>query len=137
MDTTTAYQPNLQRWMDYIASHDPTGLPPLLHDDVVFLSPIVHTPQRGKAITLAYLGAAGNTLANDSFHYTRIFDCGDKAVLEFETEMDDIHVNGIDMIEWDENGLITEFKVMVRPLKAIQMVHGQMKAMLEKMQANA
>ncbi|MEL6753130.1 MAG: nuclear transport factor 2 family protein [Pseudomonadota bacterium] len=132
----TGYTPNLQRWMDYIASHDRSILPTLLHDDVVFESPIVHTPQRGKTITLAYLGAAGNTLGGE-FKYRDVFDCGDKAVLEFETEMDGIHVNGIDMIWWDEDGLITNFKVMVRPLKAIQKVHADMKAMLEQMKAKA
>lgn len=133
MIAKTGHSPNLQRWMDYIDSHDPSSLPPLLHDDVVFQSPIVHTPQRGKAITLMYLGAAGNTLANDHFRYRDVFDCGDKAVLEFETVMDGVQVNGIDMIWWDEAGLITEFKVMVRPLKAIETVHASMKAMLEKM----
>ncbi len=132
MIAMTGYSPNLQRWMDHIASHDPAGLPALLHEDVVFRSPIVHTPQKGRAITLQYLGAAGNTLANDSFRYTRVFDCGDRAVLEFESEMDGILVNGIDMIEWDETGLIVDFKVMVRPLKAIQTVHAAMKAMLEQ-----
>lgn len=137
MIATTGYSPNLQRWMDFVASHDRAGLPALLHDEVVFWSPIVHTPQRGKPLTLVYLGAAGNTLGGETFRYTRVFDCVDKAVLEFETEMDGIFVNGIDMIEWDEDGLITEFKVMVRPLKAIQTVHAAMKAMLEKMQAGA
>lgn len=138
MVATTGYSPHLQAWMDWIGgAHDTAGLAAMLHEDVVFLSPIVHTPQRGKAITLAYLGAAGNTLGGEHFRYTRIFDCGDKAVLEFETEMDGIYVNGIDMIAWDEAGLITEFKVMVRPLKAIQTVHGAMKSMLEQMRAGA
>ena len=137
MVAMTGWSPNLQRWMDYIAAHDPAGLPALLHDEVVFQSPIVHTPQRGKAITLAYLGAAGNTLGGDHFTYRDVFDCGDKAVLEFETEMDGIHVNGVDMIWWDENGLITDFKVMVRPLKAIQTVHAAMKSMLQQMKGGA
>ena len=128
------YSANLQRWMDYFhGDHDPAALSAILHEDVVFHSPIVHTPQRGKKVTMMYLGAAGKTLGGDSFRYLRIFDCGDKAVLEFETEMEGVHVNGIDMIEWDEGGLITDFKVMVRPLKAIQTVHGAMKAMLETM----
>lgn len=128
------YSANLQRWMDYFhGDHDPAALSAILHEDVVFHSPIVHTPQRGKKVTMMYLGAAGKTLGGDSFRYLRIFDCGDKAVLEFETEMDGVHVNGIDMIEWDDDGLITDFKVMVRPLKAIQTVHGSMKAMLETM----
>ncbi|MAN73279.1 MAG: hypothetical protein CME85_04950 [Henriciella sp.] len=120
--------------MDYFhGDHDPAALSAILHEDVVFHSPIVHTPQRGKKVTMMYLGAAGKTLGGDSFRYLRIFDCGDKAVLEFETEMEGVHVNGIDMIEWDGDGLITDFKVMVRPLKAIQTVHGSMKAMLETM----
>ena len=128
------YSANLQRWMDYFhGDHDPAALSAILHEDVVFHSPIVHTPQRGKKVTMMYLGAAGKTLGGDSFRYLRIFDCGDKSVLEFETEMEGVHVNGIDMIEWDGDGLITDFKVMVRPLKAIQTVHGSMKAMLETM----
>lgn len=135
---TTGYTPGLQTWMDYItADHSPEALAAQLHDDVVFMSPIVHTPQRGKMITMMYLGAAGNTLGGDHFRYTKVFDCGDRAVLEFETVMDGIHVNGIDMIEWGEDGKITGFKVMVRPLKAIQTVHAHMKAMLEKMQGEA
>ncbi|MEQ8557778.1 MAG: nuclear transport factor 2 family protein [Henriciella sp.] len=130
----TGHSKNLQRWMDYFhGTHTPEELSALLHDDVVFRSPIVHTPQEGKAITMMYLGAAGQTLGSDDFRYTRVFDCGDKAVLEFETRMDGVDVNGIDMIEWDGDGLITDFKVMVRPLKAIQAVHAAMKAMLEKM----
>lgn len=134
----TGYQPNLQGWFDYMMNgHDKNLLLELLHDDVVFRSPVVHTPQEGKAITFAYLSAAGGTLGNDTFKYTNIFDCGDKAVLEFESEMDGIHINGIDMIEWDENGKITDFKVMVRPLKAMQTVHAAMGKMLEQMKAQA
>lgn len=134
----TGYQPNLQSWFDYMmGGHDKALLLELLHDDVVFRSPVVHTPQEGKPITFAYLSAAGGTLGNDTFKYTRVFDCGDKAVLEFESEMDGIHINGIDMIEWDADGKIIDFKVMVRPLKAIQTVHAAMGKMLEKMKAEA
>lgn len=134
MVAMTGHSKNVQRWMDYFhGSHSPAELGAMLHDDVTFRSPVVHTPQEGKSITMAYLSAAGKTLANDTFHYVRIFDCGEKAVLEFECEMDGVLVNGIDMIEWDEDGLITDFKVMVRPLKGMQAVHGAMKAMLEQM----
>ena len=132
------YQPNLQGWFDYMMEgHDKNLLLEMLHDDVVFRSPVVHTPQEGKAITFAYLSAAGNTLGNGTFKYTRVFDCGDKAVLEFESEMDGIQVNGIDMIEWDADGKITDFKVMVRPLKGMQVVHAAMGKMLEQMKAQA
>lgn len=138
MVAKTGHSENLQRWMDYFhGGHDPSELSTMLRDDVVFKSPVVHTPQEGKAITMMYLGAAGQTLANDTFRYVRVFDCGDKAVLEFECEMDGVLVNGVDMIEWDAEGLIQDFKVMVRPLKGMQAVHAAMKAMLEQMKAGA
>ena len=134
----TGYEPNLQRWLDWMESdHSPEGLAGQLADDVVFRSPVVHTPQEGKQITLAYLTAAGQTLGGDTFRYVRMFDCGDKAVLEFECVMDGIQVNGVDMIEWNDQGQISDFKVMVRPLKAIQTVHAAMGAMLAKMKASA
>ena len=94
--SVTGYQPNLQNWFDYMTGgHDRGRLLEMLHDDVVFRSPVVHTPQEGKAITFAYLSAAGNTLGNGTFKYTRVFDCGDKAVLEIETEMDGITSTGL------------------------------------------
>jgi hypothetical protein len=121
----------LDGWMAYMETEDLARLPALLHDDVVFHSPIVHTPQRGKAATLHYLTAAAHVLGGEGFRYTRIFDCGDRAVLEFETELGGVHVNGIDMIEFDAAGLITDFKVMIRPLKAIQIVPQLMRERLE------
>lgn len=134
----TGHSPNLQAWFDWMThDHSAEGLSGILADNVVFKSPVVHTPQEGKAITMAYLLAAGETLGNDDFRYTRVFDCGDRAVLEFETMMDGILVNGVDMMEWNADGQITDFKVMVRPLKAIQTVHAAMGAMQAKMKAGA
>ena len=130
------YQPNVQRWMDFIeGDHSPQALGQIIAEDAVMLSPVVFTPQRGKMITMAYLMAASETIGNDGFKYTKVFDCGDRAVLEFETEMDGKYVNGVDIIQWNEDGQITEFKVMIRPLQAVQIVHAQMARMLEKLQA--
>lgn len=129
---------NLQTWMHWIENdHSAEGLISQLADDVVFYSPVVHTPQAGRDITMAYLLAAGNTIGNATFRYAQTLDCGDRAVLEFETEMDGIHVNGIDMIEWNAEGKIVKFKVMIRPLKAVQMVHSQMGKMLQDMKESA
>lgn len=134
----TGHSPNLQAWFNWMTrDHSAGGLSGLLAEEVVFKSPVVHTPQQGKAITMAYLLAAGETLGNDDFRYTRVFDCGDRAVLEFETMMDGVLVNGVDMMQWNSEGQITDFKVMVRPLKAIQTVHAAMGAMLAKMKAGA
>lgn len=108
-----------------------------MREDAVFLSPVVHTPQKGRPIVVAYLTAAGKTLGNDSFRYVREVVGEGTVVLEFETKMDGILVNGIDMISFDDDGLITEFKVMVRPLKAINKVWEMMAAQLERQKAAA
>lgn len=105
---------------------DPSGLDAILADDVVFHSPVVHTPQRGKAVTAGYLAAAMRVLGNPSFRYVREVVGERDAVLEFEVELDGVRVNGVDMIRWGEDGRITDFKVMVRPLKAVAAVHQKM-----------
>ena len=122
----------IRRWHDYMTSHDPVILDQLLADAVVFESPVVHTPQAGKAITTAYLLAAAKVLGNDSFRYLNEWYGQGSAVMEFACEIEGVSINGIDMVHWGEDGKITHFKVMVRPLKAITMLHQQMGAMLAK-----
>ncbi len=123
----------LARWHEVAkGGSKPDQLAAIMREDAVFHSPVVHSPQEGRPIVIAYLSAAGQTLGNDSFTYVREVVSGDTAVLEFTTEMDGIHVNGIDMISFDEDGLIKDFKVMVRPLKAINKVWEMMGAQLEK-----
>lgn len=137
----------VERWHAYLRGELPGGLDDLLDDDVVFYSPIVFTPQRGKQITSLYLRAAGPTFAgNDSttgpegveqagrFHYTKTVLTEDTAVLEFETTMQGKYVNGVDIIRCNDDGRIIEFRVMVRPLQAVNLVHQQMAAMLEAME---
>jgi len=113
-------------WHRILEDRDIAALASLLHDDAVFLSPVVHTPQRGKRLVMGYLGAAAEVLGNPSFRYVREIMGARDAMLEFETEIDGVQVNGIDLIRWDDAGRIIEFKVMVRPLKAIQAVHAKM-----------
>ena len=126
----------LKRWHEVIeGGSEPAALTNIMREDAVFHSPVVHTPQKGRPIVVAYLTAAGQTLGNDSFQYLREVVDGNTAVLEFQTEMDGIQVNGIDMINFDDEGLITDFKVMVRPLKAVNKVWEMMGAQLERMKA--
>jgi ketosteroid isomerase-like protein len=122
----------IERWHGYLTGDASDGLDALLADDVVFYSPIVYTPQRGKDITTMYLLAAKQTLGNDDFRYTKQVLAGDIAVLEFETTLDGKYVNGVDIIRCAD-GQITEFRVMIRPLQAVNAVHQQMKAMLDSM----
>ena len=137
----------IKRWHAHTRGELANGLDELLHDDVVFYSPIVFTPQRGKAITTLYLQAAGQTLPGEKtstmsqagsddvpkgFRYTKEILDGYHAVLEFETTIEGKYVNGIDMITCNDAGKITEFRVMIRPLQAINLVHKQMGEMLER-----
>lgn len=131
---TTADTPiAIQRWHELVADHSLDRLNDLLADDAVFWSPIVHTPQEGKAKTAMYLTGAAHVLFNEKFHYVREIYGPQDAVLEFMAEVDGITINGVDIIRWNNDDLITEFKVMLRPLKAIQLVHAKMAAMLEQM----
>lgn len=118
-------------WHKLVKSQDATGLNDLLADDAVFHSPVVHKPQVGKAITQKYLAAAFQVFFNDSFRYVREVRGDHDAVLEFLVEIDGISVNGVDMIKWNDEGRITEFKVMLRPLKAVNLIHQKMGEMLQ------
>lgn len=120
----------LAHWHAYMESGDPQELLDLLDDDVVFESPVVHTPQRGKDITFKYLMAAAKVLGGPGFTYVGEWHGDRSAILEFENQIDGIKINGIDMIWWNEAGRITRFKVMVRPLKAINLLHQMMGARL-------
>ena len=139
----------VENWHRQLRGELPGGLDAILAEDVVFLSPIVFTPQRGKQLTKLYLNAAGATIGEGSkqsaaadpnekratkFRYVKEVLSGHHAVLEFETELAGKYVNGIDMLTCDDEGRITEFKVMIRPLQAINLLHQQMAAMLKQME---
>ena len=118
-------------WHRLVSTRDPSGLDALLAEDVVFHSPVVHTPQRGRKLASMYLGAAFHVFFNPTFRYVREIVGPSDAMLEFEVEIDGIAVNGIDLIKWDAAGQIVDFKVMIRPLKAINLIHQRMAAMLQ------
>ena len=121
----------LASWHRLVEERNAAGLDSLLYEKVVFHSPILHTPQVGKALTKQYLVAALGILLNDSFRYVREVSNSRDAVLEFRVEVEGLIVNGVDMIRWDETGQIVEFKVMLRPLKAINLIHRKMAALFE------
>lgn len=133
----------IENWHRHLRGELPGGLDALLAEDVVFHSPIVFTPQKGRDLTRLYLTAAGSTFGGEpggaganvgaAFHYTKELRTHPHAVLEFETEVDGKHVNGVDIITCDEEGRIVEFRVMIRPLQAVNLMHQRMAAMLERM----
>jgi len=121
----------IEMWHRLVEKRDAQELDALLADGAVFYSPVVHTPQVGKAITKKYLSAAFQVFFNETFRYVRELQAERDAVLEFEVMLDGISVNGVDMIKWNDAGKITEFKVMLRPLKAVNLIHQKMAEMLQ------
>jgi hypothetical protein len=146
---------NMRKWHLHLKGQLPGGLDELIDEDCVFYSPVVFTAQKGKALTKMYLNAAGGTFNGDKskdvaknkseppatlekmpkskFRYSKEIMSGNQAVLEFESEVDGKYVNGVDILTWNDAGKIVEFKVMIRPLQAVNAMHQQMGEMLEKM----
>lgn len=122
----------IQAWHDFARHPTPAKLSAVLADEVVFHSPVVHKPQPGKSLTMGYLLAAVAVLGKDGFRYVREVIGERDAALEFVTEVDGVEINGVDLIKWNEAGQIIDFKVMVRPLKAVNTLHALMAAMLEQ-----
>lgn len=122
--------PVIQRWLDLVDGDHGGDVTPLLAPDAVFYSPAVFTPQEGREKTAAYLNAAAKVFGGRGFRYVNHWYADRSAVLEFVADIDGIHVNGIDMIEWDDAGQITSFKVMLRPFKALQAVIPKMAELL-------
>lgn len=125
---------SLPQWHQFVATQDTDVLSQILAEDCVFYSPVVHSPQEGRDLTLMYLTGAMHVL-QDGFHYQKEVIDGSQAVLEFVCEVDGLQVNGVDIISFNEAGEIAEFKVMLRPLKAINAVHEKMRQMLEQLSA--
>lgn len=128
---------NLTKWHEVIASKNPELLSAILADDVVFHSPVVHAPQKGKKITQIYLLAALQVFLSGDFKYLREVEEGNNSFLEFEVELDGVLINGIDMISWNEESKIVDFKVMIRPIKAINLIQQKMGEILMKHQRNS
>jgi hypothetical protein len=134
----------IERWHRYLRGELPGDSTSYSPTTSCSTHRIVHTPQRGKDVTKRYLTAAGATLfgsdkVNDSagrgtFRYTKQVAADDRAVLEFETTGHGKYVNGVDIIRVNNAGEIVEFRVMIRPLQAVNTVHEQMRSALEAMQ---
>lgn len=125
----------LNVWHKLLRSSDVSGLDELLDEDVIFYSPVVHTPQKGKRKTTQYLSAAFYLFKGNSFQYIKQIIDNNSAALEFQVEIDGILVNGVDIISWNEAGKIIEFKVFIRPLKAINLLHQKMAEMLQSLKS--
>jgi hypothetical protein len=123
--------PVIERWIDIIDNGRTDELEALLAEDAVFYSPAVFTPQEGRDKTLAYLTAAVKLFGDSDFRYVGQWFGDRSAVLEFVAKIDGIHINGVDLIRWNDDEKIVEFKVLLRPLKALQSVMPAMAQLLQ------
>lgn len=122
----------IETWLQLVTNRDAAGVEPMLAEDVVFHSPVVDTPQAGRSLTHQYLTAAFRLFDNGTFRYVREVVGARDAILEFQVEVDGVSVNGVDMIRWNEEGLIVDFKVMLRPMKAVKLMHLKTAALLQE-----
>ena len=126
----------IKKWHEVVATQDHELLKSILSENVIFYSPVVFTPQKGRDITYLYLMAAAQVFNNKSFNYTKEIINKNEATLEFELIIDGIEINGIDLITWNEDGLIIEFKVFIRPLQGVNVIHSMMQNMLKSFSKN-
>lgn len=129
----TIPQTLIREWHDAVSTFNAAALPSFIAQDAVFHSPVLHTPQQGKALVVNYLTGAFHLFSNADFHYVRDIVGEENAMLEFEATIDGVHINGVDIIRWNADGQITDFKVMLRPLKAVNLVQQKMNEMLKSL----
>ena len=123
----------ISKWHEVVKLRDYNLLKEILDENVIFYSPVVYTPQKGKSITLNYLSAANEVFNSSNFRYRKEIINDKSASLEFTLTIDDTDINGIDLISWNNSGLITEFKVFIRPLQGVNLIHKLMQNMIENL----
>ena len=121
----------VSKWHEVVKNRDYNLLTEILHKDVIFYSPVVYSPQRGKDITMQYLMAASEVFNSSNFKYIKEINNQNLASLEFTLTIEDTEINGVDLISWNNASLITEFKVFIRPLQGVNLIHKLMQQMLE------
>lgn len=123
----------LETWHEFVKHKKHEDLSDFIDNDAVLYSPIVFKPIEGSFMVTMYLMAAAEIIANNNFKYVREVCDDENAMLEFITEIDGISVEGVDMIKFTKEGKLKEIKVMIRPLKAVNIVHQKMGEYLQKM----
>ncbi len=123
----------LSSWHKVVKTSDAKLLKSILDKEAIFYSPILFKPQKGRKKVMTYLLSAAKMFEGNDFHYVKELATASDAILEFNAKIDGIEVDGVDIISWNEDGKIVEFKVMLRPFQAIEKVGEKMKAQLENM----
>ncbi|MCC5812214.1 MAG: nuclear transport factor 2 family protein [Ectothiorhodospiraceae bacterium] len=116
----------LETWHRLLEHNAMEELDPLLSDDIVFRSPVAHTPYPGRDAIKLVLKTVNTVFENFRYHRFFVSDDGNSAILEFSAEVTGKKLKGIDMLRFDAEGRISEFEVMARPLSGVQALSEEM-----------
>lgn len=121
---------SLAIWHDMVAKRDLSALASIVHPDAVFRSPMAIHPYQPAAALILALSTVINVFEDFTYHRQLASDDGLNVVLEFSARVGDKQLKGIDLVRFNEQGQITEFEVMVRPLSGLQALGAEMGARL-------
>lgn len=125
-----AAQRSLDLWHEMLATHSMARLDSIVADEVVFRSPVAHTPYPGRAAIALVLTTVNEVFQDFRYHRRFVSEDGHSVVLEFSANVDGKALKGIDMIRFDDAGKIAEFEVMVRPKSGLEALGAAMAARL-------
>lgn len=112
-------QETLQRWHEMVAAGDLSKVGEIAHEDVVFRSPVAHTPYQGREALALVLSTVARQFEDFTYHRQFATEDGMSVALEFSAHVGGKQLKGADFIKFDEDGLIVEFEVMIRPVTGL------------------
>jgi hypothetical protein len=117
---------NYDAFVDAVHTRTREALEPCFAEECRFLSPVVFSPYEGKEVVLTILAEGAMKVFGDDFHYVHKFEEGNSAALIFKATVNGREADGLDLLQFDDDGLITELKVMVRPLSGLNELKQEM-----------
>jgi hypothetical protein len=121
---------SLEKWHAMVASKNLGDIASIIHPDASFRSPMAFKPyQSAQAVTLL-LSTVIQVFEDFEYHRQLASDDGLSVVLEFSARVGEKNLKGIDLIQFDAEGRITDFEVMIRPLNGLQALGAEMGARL-------
>ena len=129
-------QTAITRWHEMLETRDMSILNELLADDVVFRSPVAFHPYPGKQVVFFILTNVIQVFENFSYHREFLSEDGNNVVLEFSANVGDKKLKGIDMIQFNDEGQIIDFEVMIRPKSGLEALAIEMGQRIQAYQAN-
>jgi len=124
-----------QRWRDLFAMENMPPVRDMLAEDIQMHSPAMHQVQRGPDLIADYITAAHEIFTRWDLDYVRAFQNGNEICMEFEGEIEGVTLNGVDIIRWNADDKIDDFKIMIRPASGLKKLGEVMVKILAEVQA--